>query len=72
MTEEMLSEILSQYNVQSPTISFIRHNENRTYKVTDADDQSFLLRIHQPFKEGMAGLQHTYYGLLEELNMLDA
>lgn len=72
MTEEMLVEILSQYNVHSPTISFIRHNENRTYKVTDADGQSFLLRIHQPFKEGMTGLQHTYYGLLEELNMLDA
>lgn len=72
MQNEQLQEILIQYGIREPEITFIRHNENRTYKVKGHDGSPYLLRIHQPVKDGMAGLQHTYDGLLGELQMLEA
>lgn len=73
MTEEYLFLILKSYGMEQPVITFIRHNENRTYKVDDeANGNAFLMRIHQPFKPSMAGPQHTYDGLLSELEMLEA
>lgn len=73
MTEEYLFLILKSYGIEQPVITFIRHNENRTYKVDDeATGNAFLMRIHQPFKQSMAGPQHTYDGLLSELEMLEA
>lgn len=71
MRNEQLQEILNEYGIREPEITFIRHNENRTYKVGDHDGSTYLLRIHQPVKDGMAGLQHTYDGLLGELQMLE-
>ncbi|MBT2765997.1 aminoglycoside phosphotransferase family protein [Paenibacillus sp. ISL-20] len=71
MRNEQLQEILKEYGIQEPEITFIRHNENRTYKVGDHDGSTYLLRIHQPVKDGMAGQQHTYDGLLGELQMLE-
>jgi Ser/Thr protein kinase RdoA (MazF antagonist) len=71
MQNEQLQEILNEYDIREPEISFIRHNENRTYKVKDHDGSTYLLRIHQPVKDGMAGQQHTYDGLLGELQMLE-
>ncbi len=72
MQHEQLQDILIQYGIREPEITFIRHNENRTYKVKGHDGSPYLLRIHQPVKDGMAGLQHTYDGLLGELQMLEA
>ncbi|KOR89116.1 phosphotransferase enzyme family protein [Paenibacillus solani] len=71
MRNEQLQEILNEYDIREPEIIFIRHNENRTYKVKSHDGSTYLLRIHQPVKEGMAGQQHTYDGLLGELQMLE-
>lgn len=72
MREDSINTLVSSYGIQQPVITFIRHNENRTYKIDDrVDNKSYLLRIHQPFKENMAGLQHTYDGLLGELEMLE-
>ncbi|MGG3307988.1 aminoglycoside phosphotransferase family protein [Paenibacillus lautus] len=71
MQNEQLQEILKEYGIHEPEITFIRHNENRTYKVKGHDGSTYLLRIHQPIKDGMAGQQHTYDGLLGELQMLE-
>ncbi|MFB4327737.1 phosphotransferase enzyme family protein [Paenibacillus sp. CR_12] len=71
MRTEQLQEILNEYDIREPEIAFIRHNENRTYKVKGHDGSTYLMRIHQPLKEGMAGQQHTYDGLLGELHMLE-
>lgn len=71
MQNEKLQEILNTYDIREPEIIFIRHNENRTYKVKGHDGSTYLLRIHQPVKEGMTGQQHTYEGLLSELQMLE-
>lgn len=35
MNEEPLNGILFEYGIKQPDITFIRHNENRTYKVND-------------------------------------
>lgn len=72
MTDEQLHHILYSFRFQKPEITFLRHNENRTYKVSDADGSTYVLRVHQPFKESMTGLQHTYEGLLGELLMLES
>ncbi len=70
--DEILYRITSRFGIDRPEITFLRHNENRTYRVRDAGGSSYLLRIHEPVKESMAGLQHTYDGLLGELEMLEA
>ncbi|GAB6930403.1 phosphotransferase [Paenibacillus sp. JCM 10914] len=71
MRTEQLTDIAARYGIPEPTVTFIRHNENRTYRAEGSDGQTYLLRIHQPVEDGMAGLQHTYEGLLGELVMLE-
>ncbi|TDF93883.1 phosphotransferase enzyme family protein [Paenibacillus piri] len=71
MTNDSLIELLDSYGIHRPRIEFIRHNENRTYKVTDsATGNEYLFRMHQPVTPNMAGLQHTGPGLLSELQLL--
>jgi Ser/Thr protein kinase RdoA (MazF antagonist) len=72
MNEETLIGILFEYGIKQPDIKFIRHNENRTYKVNDSvTGNSYLLRIHQPITVNIEGLQHTFNGLLSELQLLE-
>ncbi|MFD1176643.1 phosphotransferase enzyme family protein [Paenibacillus puldeungensis] len=71
MTNKELQLLLSKYGMIDPSIQFLRHNENRTYRVNDCGGASYLLRIHQPYKESMTGMQHTYEGLLIEMDMLE-
>lgn len=70
-TEEHLTQILANYELEQPEAIFLRHNENRTYRVTDAAGTNYLLRIHDPFVEGMKGVQHTREGIASELHMLE-
>ncbi len=44
-----ITQALSLYAFKDPTYALIRHNENQTYKVTDAGGQ-YVLRIHQPIQ----------------------
>lgn len=68
---ETLVKVLSEYGLVQPEITFLKHNENMTYKVTDlADGFIYLLRVHQPFTENLSGLQHTKEGLTSELQLL--
>jgi len=71
MTNEKLLDVLSRYPIQSSEIIFIRHSENKTYRVRDKSGNSYLLRIHLPFRESMKGKQHTYEGILGELLMME-
>ncbi|MCR8642005.1 aminoglycoside phosphotransferase family protein [Paenibacillus sp. N1-5-1-14] len=71
MTNAELLNILSKYEIQQPEIIFLRHNENRTYRIQDQVGRSYLLRIHDPIVPDMRGLQHTYNGILGELQMLE-
>ncbi|OZQ58502.1 aminoglycoside phosphotransferase [Paenibacillus sp. VTT E-133280] len=72
MTNEKLLDLLGRYDdIQQPEIIFLRHNENRTYRVNDRMGKSYLLRIHDPFIDDMKGLQHTHDGILGELQMLE-
>lgn len=71
MTNEKLLDLLGRYDIQQSEIIFLRHNENRTYRVKDRTGKSYLLRIHDPFIDDMKGLQHTYGGILGELQMLE-
>ncbi|MFK7691369.1 phosphotransferase enzyme family protein [Paenibacillus sp. HJGM_3] len=73
MTDEAVHGVLSQYGMHQSRIEFLRHNENRTYKVTDPDQgSSYLLRIHQPVTGNFRGVQHTDQGLWNELELLEA
>ncbi|RAP77422.1 phosphotransferase enzyme family protein [Paenibacillus montanisoli] len=59
------------YPIQEPTLSFIRHNENITYKVTEPlSGKSYLLRIHKSVTGGLSGIQHTREGLQAEMTLL--
>jgi len=64
-------QVLKRYSFVDPSIEFIRHNENITYKITTKpDNRSYLLRIHSPISAGFAGLQHTRDGLQSEMFFL--
>ncbi|PFK47674.1 aminoglycoside phosphotransferase [Bacillus cereus] len=68
---ELLVKVLSEYGLVRPEITFLKHNENKTYKVTDlADGCTYLFRVHQPFTENLSGLQHTKEGLTSEIQLL--
>ena len=71
MRNEQSQEILNEYDIREAEIAFIRHNENRTYKVKAMTEVHISLRIHQPVKDGMAGQRHTYEGLMGESQMLE-
>ncbi|NGZ76950.1 phosphotransferase enzyme family protein [Saccharibacillus alkalitolerans] len=71
MTNEMLENILRRYDLDRPVPTFLRHNENRTYRVQDRSGNKYLLRVHDPFVPGMAGLQHRFDGIVAELDMLE-
>jgi len=68
---EKLLDLLGRYDIHQPEVIFLRHNENRTYRINDGTGMSYLLRIHDPFNDEMKGLQHTYDGILGELQMLE-
>jgi hypothetical protein len=49
MIDDFLNEELSKYGINQADIKFLRHNENRTYRVNDlVKSNSYLFRVHQP------------------------
>ncbi|NMO96657.1 phosphotransferase enzyme family protein [Paenibacillus lemnae] len=68
--KQEIQEVLLQYGISDPVITFIRHSENRTYRI-EQGGQRYLFRIHQPVEASMKGLQHEPEGLLHELRMLN-
>ncbi|WCF06565.1 hypothetical protein NDS46_19690 [Paenibacillus thiaminolyticus] len=70
--QAIAADALSHYEIQSPIIAFIRHNENLTYKITDQSGSSYLLRVHKPVHAELHGLQHSKAGLTGEMELLQA
>jgi Ser/Thr protein kinase RdoA (MazF antagonist) len=67
----MATEIVSNYTIEKPSVSFIRHNENLTYQVVDdSTGQKYLLRIHKAAFVSMTGIQHTRPALEAEMSLL--
>ncbi|GAC1367104.1 MAG: phosphotransferase [Ktedonobacteraceae bacterium] len=66
-------EALTHYNLPGPSLTFIRHNENITFQVTDrAQAEKYLLRMHLPITENFASAQQRPVELASELLWLDA
>lgn len=69
--DHMAAQIIQNYTIEKPVVSYIRHNENLTYHVIDeASGQKYLLRIHQAAYASMTGIQHTLPALEAEMNLL--
>ena len=51
----LIQEAPAHYDFTDPRLDFIRHNENITYRVTDAAG-SYLMRIHQPVEGFSLGI----------------
>ncbi|GGO08312.1 phosphotransferase enzyme family protein [Saccharibacillus kuerlensis] len=71
MNNEQLTDLLNRYDLNQPKPIFLRHNENRTYRVQEKSGRNYLLRIHDPFVPEMQGPQHRYEGIVAELAMLE-
>ncbi len=69
--DHMAADIIQNYTIEKPVVSYIRHNENLTYHVVDeASGQKYLLRIHQAAYASMSGIQHTLPALEAEMDLL--
>lgn len=71
----LLREVLYNYEIMQPQIEYIRHNENETYKIKDTIlNKEYLLRIHKSsenfsldiFDDNKNIVNHVY----EEINIL--
>ncbi|QVK17013.1 phosphotransferase [Mycoplasmatota bacterium] len=72
--DQLVESVLRQYKISNPQVTFIRHNENMTYKVIDGStSKEFVLRIHIP-KEGfsLSTVQHSYDNLCSEIEFISA
>jgi Ser/Thr protein kinase RdoA (MazF antagonist) len=73
--EHLLSEALGLYILKQPKAELIRHNENMTYKITDAD-KKYVLRIHkrvEGFSTDIHGMSFSHMELVQgELNIISA
>lgn len=70
--EKLIKNALEQYGITDYTSSFLRHNENITFQITNrVDGKSYVLRIHSPIHSGLQGVQHTFEGLTSEMELLN-
>jgi Ser/Thr protein kinase RdoA (MazF antagonist) len=71
--EQLALRALSAYSIASPRITFLRHNENMVFHVTDAQaGHAYLLRIHSPFTKTFPGERLRPEGIASELCWLEA
>ncbi|WP_260405484.1 phosphotransferase enzyme family protein [Paenibacillus sp. 598K] len=69
--EALARQLLASYPLDDPALTFIRHNENLTFKVNErGSGRAFLLRVHLPVTRGFDGPQHTLEGLTGEMALL--
>src|SRR5580700_3916322 len=58
-------QALKSYALQSPQITFLRHNENFTFHVSDTrQGASYLLRLHFPLNEHFLSRMGAYVFML--------
>ncbi|MDF2802553.1 MAG: hypothetical protein K0S61_2456 [Anaerocolumna sp.] len=69
---EYAKKTLSLYPITYQDITFIRHNENIVFKISDSIQmKAYVLRIHKSKVEGLATIGHTYEGLKSEMEFLN-
>lgn len=72
--EHLAHLVLEQYLISDPQLTFIRHNENFTCKVTDGNtSEEYVMRMHVPV-EGFSQIntQHSLSNLYAELAFIKA
>lgn len=70
--DKLIEIALGHYGITDFSSSFIRHNDNFTLKIdNNADNNSYVLRIHSPITSGLQGVQHTFEGLNAEMELLN-
>lgn len=72
--QQLVHIVLKHYLISNPQITFIRHNENLTCKLTDGDtNQEYVLRMHIPI-EGFSNItaQNSYGNLHSEIEFIKA
>jgi len=70
--DSLARQALSCYGGESWQCSFLRHNENLTFKVLDDAGHSYLLRLHKPAVKGFEGLAQSQAAIRSELMWLEA
>lgn len=69
----LVKAALQAYPIVSPTITFLRHNENITFRVVDRQtNETYLLRIHAPLTEAFQGERQQPEMIASELCWLEA
>jgi len=61
--DEIAKRGLDHYELMEPRLTFIRHNDNVTYRVTTANSKAYLLRIHIPITAAL-GTHGADYGMV--------
>jgi len=59
-------QALSLYNLKQPQADFIHHNENMTYKITDAG-KAYVLRVHKPVEGFSVDIFDTNHSKIERI-----
>ncbi len=71
--EQLAHKALAAYPTTAPKIIFLRHNENRTFRVLDElTNKVYLLRIHSPLTTIFQGERLRPDGIVFELQWLEA
>jgi len=68
---DLAHHVLTQYELNDPQLTFIRHNENVTFQVSTSSG-SYLLRIHLPVTDAIGGHGADYDMVLSEAIWLSA
>ncbi len=71
--ERLAHKALAAYPITAPKITFLHHNENRTFRVLDElTNNVYLLRIHSPLTTTFQGERLRPDGIVSELQWLEA
>ena len=70
--DQLAKEALNAYPIALPTTTFLRHNENITFRVVDTrTNEAYLLRIHSPLAEAFRGERQLPEVIASELCWLE-
>ena len=72
MFDTMAKRVLAHYDLSEPHISFIRHSDNVTYRVSTAESKEYLLRIHIPITSAMGSHGLNYRMVNSEVAWMSA
>lgn len=63
---------LEQFPLRDPTIRFLGHSDNLTFRVEEPDGTPYLLRLHRPALEYWAGIRQIPEVIAAELAWMEA